>query len=384
MKTLMKTFLLSLILAYSLFAGTYDYKYGVVENTDEASVATKALDEFMYGDFKEIVRFNMLSFRGGELDVDSHENYDDIVRTIKDYVDKCEDVRVTIIGHTSEPTDDYNEHVADSDTYANAVQNLFRTALDTNTSAKLSESYAQDIQQKFIDSNISESITVVEYRRGDDLAFTDATRKGRNLSNRVMVTMYVNFPEEPVKPVKPVQPAKPVEIDSDGDGVFDSSDECPGTPKGIEVDDKGCPLDSDGDGVINNIDECPGTPKGFKVDNVGCPMSKELRLNFATNSYEIPQESHHKVVEFATFLKDNPAYGAEIVGHTDSIGTEEANNILSQNRAASVKTALVSEGIDASRLTTDGRGEMEPVQTNETKEGRKANRRTEVKLSYND
>lgn len=361
----MKTLLVLMILACSLFAGTYDYKYNVVENTNEAGVETKALDEFMYGDFKEIVRFDMLSFdaNGRELDVDNRENFEYIVKTIKDY-EKCEDIRLTIIGHTSRPTDDYNEQVVDSDTYANAIQNLFRTSLDTNTSTKLSKSYADKIQQKLVDSNISESIMVVEYRRGDDLAFTDATKKGRDLSNRVMVTMYVNLPEElakPIKIVKPVKrvkrvkrviPAKPVEVDSDGDGVFDSRD------------------------------ECPGTPKGFKVDTVGCIVSKELHINFTTNSSEIPQESYSKVVEFAVFLKENSAYKAFIIGHTDSVGTEQANIILSQNRAASVRTALISEGVNASRLTTDGRGELKPIRTNTTKEGRRANRRTEVKLSY--
>jgi outer membrane protein OmpA-like peptidoglycan-associated protein len=358
----MKT-LLALILACSLFAGTYDYEYNVVKNTNEIGVATKALDEFMYGDFKEIIRFDMLSFdvNGGNLSVNSRENFDYIVKTIKDY-EKREDIRITIIGHTNRPTDDYNEQVVDSDTYANAIQNLFRSSLDTNTSADLSKNYANAIQEKLVDSNIDKSITVVEYRRGDDLGFTDATTEGRDLSNRVMVTMYVNSPEELAKPVKTIKPiilvkqeepfCEPVEIDSDGDGVLDSSD------------------------------ECPGTPKGFKVDTVGCITSKDLHVNFASNSYVIPQETRSKVVEFAIFLKEYPAYKALIIGHTDYVGKEEANIILSQNRAASVKTALVSEGVSASRLTTEGHGELEPIQTNATEEGRYQNRRTEIRLSY--
>ncbi|MBN2687371.1 MAG: outer membrane beta-barrel domain-containing protein, partial [Deltaproteobacteria bacterium] len=50
--------------------------------------------------------------------------------------------------------------------------------------------------------------------------------------------------------------------DSDGDGVYDDMDTCPGTPKGVTVDSSGCPLDSDGDGVYDYLDKCPGTPKG--------------------------------------------------------------------------------------------------------------------------
>ena len=63
-------------------------------------------------------------------------------------------------------------------------------------------------------------------------------------------------------------------VDSDGDGVVDSADKCPGTPKGTEVDASGCPVredvDSDGDGVIDSTDSCPGTPKGVKTDARGC------------------------------------------------------------------------------------------------------------------
>ena len=63
--------------------------------------------------------------------------------------------------------------------------------------------------------------------------------------------------------------------DSDGDGVYDGIDRCPDTPKGAKVDKKGCPLDSDGDGVYDGIDKCPDTPKGAKVDKKGCPSDAD-------------------------------------------------------------------------------------------------------------
>ncbi len=63
--------------------------------------------------------------------------------------------------------------------------------------------------------------------------------------------------------------------DSDGDGVYDGRDNCPGTPVGIEVDESGCPkvnnADSDRDGVYDGSDNCPGTPVGIEVDESGCP-----------------------------------------------------------------------------------------------------------------
>ena len=64
-------------------------------------------------------------------------------------------------------------------------------------------------------------------------------------------------------------------LDKDGDGVPDYKDECPDTPKGVAVDDKGCPLDTDGDGVPDYKDECPNTPQGVAVDEKGCPPDSD-------------------------------------------------------------------------------------------------------------
>lgn len=65
------------------------------------------------------------------------------------------------------------------------------------------------------------------------------------------------------------------EFDSDGDGVIDSEDNCPNTPRGIKTDDFGCPQDSDADGVADYLDECPGTPSGARVDEFGCPTDSD-------------------------------------------------------------------------------------------------------------
>ena len=64
-------------------------------------------------------------------------------------------------------------------------------------------------------------------------------------------------------------------LDGDGDGVPDGIDKCPKSPKGAKVDAKGCCLDADGDGVPDGIDTCPGTPKGAKVDANGCPKDSD-------------------------------------------------------------------------------------------------------------
>lgn len=64
-------------------------------------------------------------------------------------------------------------------------------------------------------------------------------------------------------------------LDEDGDGVADRKDKCPGTPRGAEVDEDGCPMDSDGDGVYDGLDRCPDTPKGWPVDESGCPTDSD-------------------------------------------------------------------------------------------------------------
>ncbi|MBF0470535.1 MAG: OmpA family protein [Gammaproteobacteria bacterium] len=63
--------------------------------------------------------------------------------------------------------------------------------------------------------------------------------------------------------------------DSDGDGIDDAKDRCPGTPRGAAVDSHGCEFDSDGDGVVDSMDRCGDTPKGAKVDAYGCELDSD-------------------------------------------------------------------------------------------------------------
>ena len=64
-------------------------------------------------------------------------------------------------------------------------------------------------------------------------------------------------------------------IDTDGDGVFDKKDDCPDTPPGALVNERGCPLDSDNDGVYDGLDKCSNTPAGARVDRKGCPLDSD-------------------------------------------------------------------------------------------------------------
>jgi OOP family OmpA-OmpF porin len=99
---------------------------------------------------------------------------------------------------------------------------------------------------------------------------------------------------------------------------------------------------------------------------------------FDVNSDRIKPESSGVLQGIATVLKESPAVKVKIIGHTDSDGEVSANQSLSEKRAAAVKQALSSQfGIDASRMTTDGKGETQPVADNSTKEGKAQNRRVE-------
>ena len=348
----MKCYLISLLFVSTLFAGTYDDLY-----TLKTTPSTVVQDQFLDGSFLEIKRFNSLDFSTGTLSESSEKELNTIIETIEKYTEKKEKIKIKIIGHTSEKTDRFNPITFNKE--------------DSVESLQKSDAFAHKVAKKLEDNNISKELLYVEYRGSKDMGFISVTQEGKDLSNRVMVTIYVNE----IDKIQEIQ-----EKDSDADGVFDSKDECPNTPSGVKVDEKGCPFDSDKDGVLDYKDECPDTMVGLKVNEVGCPISMTLSLNFKSNSSEILGEASQKVLEFAKFLEANPAYNLEIIGHTDNVGTNEYNNVLSLNRAKEVETMLLSENIDASRIKVLGKGEGEPVATNETTEGRAINRRIEVKL----
>lgn len=184
------------------------------------------------------------------------------------------------------------------------------------------------------------------------------------------------------RPAKEPEPQSTEPLDSDGDGVPDSRDWCAGTEAGVEVDENGCPLDSDGDGVPDTEDRCPNTAAGTRVDEHGCAVvgTKLFTLegvHFAFDSAELRPGAEQRLDEAVRKLTDNKQANVAVIGHTDSIGTESYNQDLSLRRARSVVDYLTSHGVDSHRLRIDGRGESEPIATNETREGRAMNRRVE-------
>lgn len=179
---------------------------------------------------------------------------------------------------------------------------------------------------------------------------------------------------------------KPVEFcgDQDGDGISDMKDKCADTPKDAKVDENGCPVDTDGDGVPDYMDKCPDV--AGKTAYEGCPeaqapMINLNNINFETASNKLTPKSLPELDKIADVMAKNPNYVLDIQGHTDSRGTEEYNNGLSDRRAKAAKEYLVKKGIVESRMTAKGYGEGNPMATNATAEGMALNRRVEFKLS---
>ncbi|MBB3232981.1 OmpA family protein [Halomonas stenophila] len=167
--------------------------------------------------------------------------------------------------------------------------------------------------------------------------------------------------------------------DTDGDGVIDANDQCPGTPAGVAVDAVGCPLDSDGDGVPDFQDQCPGTPAGAEVNALGCEEDLVLRdVNFEFDSATLTMGAEQILADVAEKLRANENVRVRIEGHTDSVGSEAYNEDLSQRRADSVADYLATQGVDRNRMRTIGYGESQPVATNDTDAGRAENRRVEL------
>lgn len=184
------------------------------------------------------------------------------------------------------------------------------------------------------------------------------------------------------------------QVDSDGDGVSDINDRCPNTPRGVKVDASGCPVDSDGDGVYDYLDKCPGTPPNTKVDAQGCPLPVATKsaqvteagtwiykdVQFEIDKADLKADAYPVLDEIEAGLKAQPTIKVEVQGHTDSTGTADYNQGLSEKRAASVVKHLINKGIAAERLTPKGYGLTKPIAANETVEGRTRNRRVELKL----
>jgi outer membrane protein OmpA-like peptidoglycan-associated protein len=192
----------------------------------------------------------------------------------------------------------------------------------------------------------------------------------------------------------------PALVDRDGDGFYEPGqyqipegqvDACPGEVGVKEY--EGCPApDTDGDGMNDLDDRCPKEPEtlnGFE-DNDGCPdrIPLDVRrilgtirgIQFGFLSDQLTADSAPILARTAGVLAEHPELKLEIQGHTDTDGEAAVNLELSLRRAGSVRRALINAGVREDRLRAVGYGGEQPLASNETEEGRAANRRIEFRL----
>ena len=176
--------------------------------------------------------------------------------------------------------------------------------------------------------------------------------------------------------------------DSDGDGVIDAKDQCPGTPKGVEVDATGCPLDGDGDGVTNDKDNCPNTPKGRTVNRMGCQLDGDndgvynaddacpntpagqsvnpagcstikVSVFFKTAKSDLSADAVAKLKAAAKALGDRGITSVTALGYADPRGNTNNNKQLSMKRAQAVQAFLSGNGVAGNKIAVDARGETD-------------------------
>lgn len=172
--------------------------------------------------------------------------------------------------------------------------------------------------------------------------------------------------EAPVEVVAPV-------ADSDGDGVNDDADQCPNTPAGTQVDEKGCPLPQ----------PCAVGEDGSLPDLAQCKVGDKVVLknvHFLFDQSTLTPDAKAVLDGVSDAMTRAADIHVEIGGHTDAKGSDEYNQKLSERRAVSVRKYIVGKGVAGDRMNAAGYGESQPVADNETDEGRELNRRVELKI----
>jgi OOP family OmpA-OmpF porin len=156
-------------------------------------------------------------------------------------------------------------------------------------------------------------------------------------------------------------------VDSDGDGIPDYIDADPFSAKSSKVDGQGREVDSDGDGVPDSRDADPNTPKGKMVNfqgkeiktstGGGSALASAYPVYFGFNSANISDKEQKSIAALASNMQKKSDLKIKLVGYSDKVGLEAYNMKLAERRAEAVKKELVNVyGIDASRISTEGKG----------------------------
>lgn len=142
--------------------------------------------------------------------------------------------------------------------------------------------------------------------------------------------------------------------------------------------------DADGDGIPDMQDECAGTPGNTLVDAMGCPVTLYLSLTLPSDerSAALTPQAAAAVERIGVLLDENSAAHVRIEGHTDSSGDPVVNQYLSEQRAKTIKDAIVSRyGIAPERIEAVGFGASRPLVSNYSEQGRARNRRVQITVN---
>jgi len=214
--------------------------------------------------------------------------------------------------------------------------------------------------------------------RGDVRYVIPFNGEHSRVDNNLLYTIGISFAfgGEPEVMTKRTATVAPVQInrDSDGDGVFDDQDKCPGTPEGVTVDTFGCPR------PVQKVEPAAASKTEQIIREKG---RVTLNVEFDLNKAVVKSQYDEEIGNLAAVMKKHPEIAIVIEGHTDSTGNAAFNKNLSQQRAEAVRKYLMEKfGIDGARLTATGYGESRPAASNATREGRQKNRRVEAIAEY--
>ena len=369
----MRSMIAALALFSALNAGIYDYKYN---GLDEVSAAEKN-NPLYYGDYERIIRYDAISYTPSDpVKIDKESSgLDKMYQSIDGYIKANVPYSVSVIGHTRRDNEADHETTQES-TFFGSLQNIVMESVsDAQENRTACERAVEVIKKELIDRNVEEKNIVTECREGSQPLYLENDEDARERNYRGMVTLYTPKTEKRVQPAPaPIQTLKPVSEPIVAPTAVTESDSA--ESHRIES-------DSDGDGVADGADKCPNTPKGYKVDDKGCPREVTLHINFATASAAIPSSASEAIEDLKRFMSDYPMYTIDIIGHTDSIGSDTSNQVLSVKRAKALENVLINKGISRERITSTGMGERVPIASNSDESGRALNRRTEVKMHIN-
>jgi OOP family OmpA-OmpF porin len=172
------------------------------------------------------------------------------------------------------------------------------------------------------------------------------------------------------------------ELDADGDGVVDRLDKCPNTPAGAKVDANGCELDSDGDGVVDSKDQCPDTPKGDRVDMFGCSFKKEIKLPGVVFDTNSAElrPESYPILDGAAEVLKRYPELKVEVAGHTDSDASDAYNLALSNRRAATVMQYLKDKGAANELKSHGYGKRQPIASNKTAEGKAQNRRVVLRV----